>query len=256
MNCNRCGTQLVNGETVCRQCGNNMGVSQNQNVNPNYQNQPNQNMNYNVPSNKNNKIIIIVVVILAVLFIAGRVFFAFVNNDINNNINDILNGLNEKDKPIDEVDEDDLEIDLDTDTNNEYTEMEKFYNEKYQYEFVSDVYDEWIFEESNGAYIFNKDNTYKLYLDGDHTDNYCEGKIKLRYGAIYGSEGLEYTRYTDDDGTKIYSLVTYPNTCKNEGILETYDNNENAQIYVLNIKGDTIYILRLETDDVFELVRK
>lgn len=255
MNCNRCGTQILNGESFCRNCGNN--INQQPNVQPQSYNQPNMNpnqqpnMNYNVP-NKNIKTVVIVIGIILFLAILGRVIFMFVGKDIINKLNEIYEELNDTNNDDEIINDDDINKD------SSLIELEDFFNTKFEYKYVSDVYGEWIFEESNGAYVFNKENTYTVYIDGDRTDNYCEGSMKLRYGVKRTSieTGDEYEDYSEDDGTKLYYLLTYPNTCKSDGTITQLEKNKGVEVYALNIKDNKMFILRVETNDVFELIKK
>lgn len=128
-----------------------------------------------------------------------------------------------------------------------------------QYQQNKDIYDNknlllgtWIYNEYEGAYVFNDDYTYIQYTNKDTSNNYCKGTYKYTYGAT-NNKGLTIRQ---DENYYYYNLSLKVKECiiMNKKTNDEYTKKMYFGIYK-NENFNEIIFANVETENIFKLTK-
>lgn len=107
----------------------------------------------------------------------------------------------------------------------------------------------WIYNEYDGTYVFNDDNTYIQYSNKNTKDNYCKGKYKYSYGGK-ANDGVIIRQ---DENYYYYNLELKEDYCIITG-KESYDKYEKQMVVAINkFNNDDVLFINMENENIFNV---
>ena len=107
----------------------------------------------------------------------------------------------------------------------------------------------WIYNEYDGTYVFNDDNTYIQYSNKNTEDNYCNGKYKYSYGGK-ANDGVIIRQ---DENYYYYNLELKEDYCIITG-KESYDKYEKQIVVAINkFNNDDVLFINMENENIFNV---
>lgn len=107
----------------------------------------------------------------------------------------------------------------------------------------------WIYNEYDGTYVFNDDNTYIQYSNKNIEDNYCKGKYKYSYGGK-ANDGVIIKQ---DENYYYYNLELKKDYCIITG-KESYDKYEKQMVVAINkFNNDDVLFINMENENIFNV---
>lgn len=107
----------------------------------------------------------------------------------------------------------------------------------------------WIYNEYDGTYVFNDDNTYIQYSNKNTEDNYCKGNYKYSYGGK-ANDGVIIRQ---DENYYYYNLELKEDYCIITG-KESYDKYEKQMVVAINkFNNDDVLFINMENENIFNV---